>query len=59
MAKRGRHIDEHETLSPGWARERLPLREPEAKNLNVPGNVGGWVGRATKNSFPNGIPKSS
>jgi hypothetical protein len=54
-----RKLDEHEALRPGWAVEREPQSEPKAKNLNVSGNVGGWVGRATKNSFPNGVPKSS
>jgi hypothetical protein len=58
MAKR-KQIDEGEALRPGWAEPREVKDEPPAKNLNVSGNVGGWVGRATKNSFPNGIPKSS
>jgi hypothetical protein len=58
MAKR-KHLDEHESLRPGWAEPREVKDELPARNLNVSGNIGGWVGRAAKNSYPNGIPKSS
>jgi hypothetical protein len=48
-----------EALLPGWAAPREVKDEPRATNLNVSGNIGGWRGRATANSYPNGVPKSS
>jgi hypothetical protein len=58
MTKR-RRLDEHEVLKPSWAAEREVKPEAYIPNMNITGNIGAWVGRATKNSFPNGVPKSS
>jgi hypothetical protein len=61
MAKR-KHLDEQESLKPGWAAEREPLDEKPAATLNTPGSVYGWAAKASARSGPKfapGVGKSS
>jgi hypothetical protein len=54
-----KQMDEGEASQPGWSVPREVKDEPQVPNFNISRNVGGWRGRATANSFPNGVPKSS
>jgi hypothetical protein len=52
-------LNEGEPLKPGWSAPREVKDEPHMPNFNISRNIGAWVGRATANSYPNGVPKSS
>jgi len=51
---RSRDQERHDDEIPGWAAERKPKDEPQAKNLNL--SLGRWIERALANSGPRIAP---